>query len=188
MNEEKKEKSKFVRTLLIIVNPVKFWDDVYKEEMHQPLIKIFWGLMMLVALVAYVGKTIEGTGNALFFAVGELLLHLGVFFFSKPLIVKMAKNFSGKNYSVAIFDILTMSLIPTVIASLIIYIYPKFIYAKVLMLYTFVVYVVGLNTQLEIEGRRRNGFNFVTAVVILLVYLLIYYFVRNFVEAFSQVY
>ncbi|MFV0345055.1 MAG: YIP1 family protein [Bacteroidales bacterium] len=188
MSEEKKEKSKFVRTLLVVINPVKFWDDVYVEDMHKSLVNVFWGLMALVVLVAFVGKIIEGSDNALFFAVGELLLHLTVFFLSKSLITKIAKNFSGIDYSRTLFDILTMALIPTVIASMIIYIFPTLIYVKALMLYTFVVYVVGLNTQLDIENKRRNGFNFVTAVIILLVYLLAYSFVRNFVEAFSRVY
>ncbi|MFV0506309.1 MAG: YIP1 family protein [Bacteroidales bacterium] len=186
MSEEKKGKSKLVKTLLVIINPVKFWDDVYDKKMHQNLVKLLWWLMALVTLGAFVGKTIERNSNALLFAIGELALHLIVFFVSKRLITQLAKNFSGNDYRLAIFDILTIALVPTVTASLAIYIFPKFIYIKVLMLYTFVVYIIGLNTQLEIEGRRRNGFNFVTGVIILLVYLLVYFFIRNFVEAFGM--
>ncbi|HZH71162.1 MAG TPA: Yip1 family protein [Mariniphaga sp.] len=174
----------------LIFKPTSFWkNEKLIPNGIQPLfLGHFLPLVLLTGAAEFFGQLLKGSGFYLMYplmrSMREIILYLLMYVFSVFLTQKLIKPFEGKNHTSAVKKLITYSLMPVMLVSIVTSLFPFLYILDVLAFYSFFIFIVGVDELMEFPERKQTRYIVIALMGNLFIYSFLSLFLTRLVTSF----
>ncbi len=159
----------------LLTDPKKFWKTKLVEGFSTSIFSNFFlPVVLLVGATAILGG-LTWNGEILWSFIGmnavrEMVSYILQFFVASAVLFRLLQNFNGTSQAVALNNVLAYSLLPFMLATMIVALFPGLYVLGIIGLYGFYLYTIGTQVCLEIPKDQQARFIILSIVLIILIF------------------
>ena len=174
----------------VILNPKDFWisKKESKDSQMELLVGYFLPILLLVAVVVFLGEFFRSThfymGYAVLKAVREVMLFMLEYYLAVFFSAELMKTFGGEKDIVAARKLVIFSFTPLLLVSMVTGLFPFLYVLDILGLYSFYIFWVGVGELLVFPDQKQNSYAIITIVVNFFVFSFLSIFLSKLLAAY----
>ncbi|WP_163707829.1 YIP1 family protein [Mangrovibacterium lignilyticum] len=159
----------------LLHEPKTFWKEKLVGGFKQLVIGTFFLPLVILAGLAVLLGEIWWNDEILWSyssikALREVVSYFLQYFVSAIILFRLLQNFKGTDNKIALYNVLSYSLLPFLIASVITGLFPGLYVLGIVGLYGFYLFIVGSQTCLEIPKENQSRFIILSILLIVLIF------------------
>jgi hypothetical protein len=174
----------------VILNPKDFWisKKETKEDQMELLAGYFFPILVLVAVIVFLGEFFRSThfymGYAVLKAVREVILFVLEYYLAVFFTTELMKTFGSEKNIVAARKLVVYSFTPLLLVSMVTGLFPFLYVLDILGLYSFYIFWVGVGELLVFPEQKQSSYAIITIVVNFFVFSFLSIFLSKLLTAY----
>jgi len=174
----------------LILKPAAFWknEKLQPNGTHQMFLGHFLPLVILAGAAEFIGVLNKVPGfylvHPFMYFIREILLYVLLYFCSVFITNQLIKPFGGHMNLTAVRKLVTYSLMPLILVSIVTNLFPFLYVLDMLSFYSFFIFIAGVEEMLDLPDNKRIRYVLMTLMANLFIFSFLTLFLSKLVASF----